>query len=89
MGKIYDLLKKIADNPDDLTDLPTALEKVKEIEENEAALMMKVEQLHESNKKFLRMITVEEPKTTTEPEEEKKPPSLADIAAAIAEKGGK
>ena len=88
MGKIYDLLKKIADNPDDLTDLPTALEKVKEIEENEAALMTKVEQLHESNKKFLRMITVEEPKTQTEPED-KKPPSLADIAAAIAEKGGK
>ena len=88
MGKIYDLLKKIADNPDDLTDLPTALEKVKEIEENEAALMVKVEQLHESNKKFLRMITVEEPKTVTEPEDEK-PPTLADIAAAIAEKGGK
>ena len=88
MGKIYDLLKKIADNPDDLTDLPTALEKVKEIEENEAALMAKVEQLHESNKKFLRMITVEEPKPPAEPED-KKPPSLADIAAAIAEKGGK
>ena len=88
MGKIYDLLKKIADNPDDLTDLPTALEKVKEIEENEAALMTKVEQLHESNKKYLRMITVEEPKPAPEPEEIK-PPSLADIAAAIAEKGGK
>ena len=88
MGKIYDLLKKIADNPDDLTDLPTALEKVKEIEENEAALMTKGEQLHESNKKFLRMITVEEPKPQPEPED-KKPPSLADIAAAIAEKGGK
>ena len=86
MGKIYDLLKKIADNPDDLTDLPTALEKVKEMEENEAALMTKVEQLHESNKKFLRMITVEEPKKDPEPEE--KPPTLNDIAAAIAAKGG-
>ena len=88
MGKIYDLLKKIADNPDDLTDLPNALEKVKEMEENEAALMTKVEQLHESNKKFLRMITVEEPKKDPEPEDEK-PPTLNDIAAAIAEKGGK
>ena len=88
MGKIYDLLKKIADNPDDLTDLPTALEKVKEIEENEAALMTKVEQLHESNKKFLRMITVEEPKKDPEPKDEK-PPTLNDIAAAIAAKGGK
>ena len=88
MGKIYDLLKNIVDNPDDLTDLPTALEKVKEIEENEAALMTKVEQLHESNKKFLRMITVEEPKPPVESEDEK-PPTLNDIAAAIAEKGGK
>lgn len=88
MGKIYDLLKKIADNPDDLTDLPTALEKVKEIEENEAALMTKVEQLHESNKKFLRMITVEEPIKSTEPEVVP-PPTLNDIAAAIAAKGGK
>ena len=87
MGKIYELLKKIADNPDDLTDLPTALEKVKEIEENEAALMTKVEQLHESNKKFLRMITVEEPKKDPEPEVEP-PPTLNDIAAAIAAKGG-
>lgn len=88
MGKIYDMLKKLADNPDDLTELPVVLDKVKELEENEIQLVEKVASLHESNKKFLRMITVEEPKKDPEPEEEK-PPTLDDIAAAIAAKGGK
>ena len=87
MGKLYDLVKAIADNPDDLTKLPEVLDKVKEIEESETSLMTRVEQLHESNKNFLKMITVEDPKPPEEKNEEKTP-TLADIAAAIAAKGG-
>ena len=89
MGKLYDILKKFAENPQENLDLlPELTQKVQEIEASEAALTENVAKLYESNLRLAKMVTVpsEPPK-----EEPKEPPvpSMQELAKAmLEEKGG-
>ncbi len=85
MSKIADLLRLLADNPDDLSSLPDIIAKVEAIETSEGDLMDKVDRLHEANKRYLKMVTVNEPKE--EIKEEEKMPTLDELARMmVAEK---
>lgn len=83
MTKIADLLRKLAETPDDLTELPGIIEKIETLESSELELMDKVDKLHEANKRYLKMVTVAEPVEDPEPEPVK-PPTLDELARMMA-----
>lgn len=86
MGKLADALKKLTENPDDLTSLPDLITKVTGLEDSEVALLDRVDKLHEANKRYLQMVTVNEPKKE-EPKEEEKIPTLEELAKMMTNKG--
>ena len=80
--KVSELIKKLIDNPDDLSVLPEILTHVESLEETETVLLEKVDKLHESNKKYLKMIPINEPPAEPEPEPVKIP-SLKEVATSL------
>ena len=79
MSKIADLLRKMADNSDDLTALPDLIKQVEAVEESEILLMSKVDLLHEANKRYLQMVTVSQPEPA-KPIEPKPLPTLEELS---------
>ena len=67
--KPSELLKKLLENPDDLTELPGLIDKVSEIEKNEENYQSRIANLQEVNRKYLQMIPME----GKEPPKEDKP----------------
>lgn len=86
MGKLADALKKLTENPDDLTALPDLITKVNDIEDSEVKLLDRVDKLHEANKRYLQMVTVSEPKADVK-EEPEEIPTLEELAKIMSNKG--
>lgn len=57
--KPSELLKKLMENPDDLTELPALIQQVAEIEKNEEGYQSRIANLQEVNRKYLQMIPME------------------------------
>ena len=68
---ITELLKKMLDNPDDLTDLPGVIEQVANLETEHQEALDKVGEMHELNRKYLSMIPIAD---SLEPEQEEQRP---------------
>lgn len=89
MGKLYDILKKFSENPQENLDLlPELTQKVQEIEASEAALTENVAKLYESNLRLAKMVTVP-PEPLKEEPKEPAIPTMQELAKAmLEEKGG-
>lgn len=68
---ISDRLKALIDNPDDLTSLPGLIDETSKLETEYGEALDKVGELHELNRKYLKMIPV-----ATGPEEKPGPEQL-------------
>lgn len=72
-------LKKLIDNPDDLTELPAIIEKVTALEGEIDDYQQKIVDMRELNKKYLAMVPLtDEDPTETETKEE--PPATLEDA---------
>lgn len=67
---ITEILQKMIDNPEDLTELPGVIERIRELEENYSASEEKIGELHTINRKYLSMIPIKD-ETKKEEEEPK------------------
>lgn len=65
MPRLSELIKALADTPDDLSTLPEIIAQAEELENENAGYVDRVTNLQESNRKLLGMI----PATTTDPTE--------------------
>lgn len=77
-------LKKIIENPEDLSDLPKLVEDVAKIETQLTEAEAKIGSLHELNRKYLGMIPIKD--VSKPPEEETKQPTPAEAVQEILEK---
>ena len=77
---ITELLKKMLDNPDDLTDLPGVIEQVSKLESEHQEALDKVGEMHELNRKYLSMIPIADSLEAEQEEEEKPDPVTFDDA---------
>lgn len=68
---ITELLKKMLNNPDDLTDLPGVIEQVAKLETEHQEALDKVGEMHELNRKYLSMIPIAD---SLEPEQDEQKP---------------
>lgn len=87
MAKIAEALKKLIENPDDLTTLPGLIAKVEEIETSEESYQERIGKLQNLNKQYLAQIPIpgEDPPAAAEDE-----PSIEDVKSYLIEKlGGK
>ncbi len=82
--KLAELLQKIVDDPEDLTELPGIIEKVSALEEDYSIAESKIGKLHELNRKYLKMIPIND---ETEPEEKKPEPVTTEQAVKAIMKG--
>lgn len=73
---LADALKRIKDNPDDLTELPQIIEQVAAREQEIADYQKRIVEMQELNRKYLAMVPIagEEPEQV----EETKPATLDD-----------
>lgn len=83
MGKIADAIKKLIDNPDDLSTLPQIVAQVEELEASEGDYQERIASLQDINKKYLAQIPM--PGQEKEEEEEEEEPTLEDAAAYLIE----
>lgn len=67
--KLSEALKAIIANPDDLSQLPSLVEKVAELEKSEEGYQSRIANLQEVNRKYLNLIPIEgkEPEKAPEP----------------------
>lgn len=69
MASIADELKKLQENPDDLTQLPNLISKVEQIENNEQDYQQRIDTLQQINRSYLAQIPI----PGNEPEEKEEP----------------
>ena len=81
---LSDALKKIIDDPEDLTQLPTIIEQVAQLEASELQYQERISKLQNLNKEFLAQIPIagEDTKSDDQQEEE---PTLEDAKAYLVE----
>lgn len=66
MTKLSELIKALIENPEDLSQLPTLLDKAVEVEKQEGEYQMLVDKLQATNRNLLKMI----PQPQAEPKKE-------------------
>lgn len=79
-------LKKLIDNPDDLSTLPDLVSRVaafeKQAQENEEMYQNRITTLQESNRAYLQLIPVE---GTEPPKQKEEPPSIQDAMGYLSQ----
>lgn len=86
MAKIADALKKLIENPDDLTTLPALVAQVEEMEAAEEGYLERIGKLQDLNKKYLAQIPI--PGTEEQKKEDDEEPTIEDAKAYLIEKLG-
>ena len=81
---LSEALKKIIDDPEDLTQLPTIIEQVAQLEASEIEYQSRISKLQNLNKEFLAQIPIagEDTKSDDQQDEE---PTLEDAKAYLVE----
>ena len=81
---LSEALKKIIDDPEDLTQLPTIIEQVAQLEASELQYQERISKLQNLNKEFLAQIPIagEDTKSDDQQDEE---PTLEDAKAYLVE----
>lgn len=70
---LSDALKKIIDDPEDLTQLPTIIEQVAQLEASEIEYQSRISKLQNLNKEFLAQIPIAGEDTKTEDQQDPEP----------------
>ena len=70
---LSDALKKIISDPEDLTQLPTIIEKVAQLEASELQYQERISKLQNLNKEFLAQIPIAGEDTKTEDQQDEEP----------------
>jgi hypothetical protein len=89
MGKIADALKKLQENPEDLSTLPQLIANVETIEGNETEYQTRIQKLQDINRSYLAQIPIpgNEPENNNEEDTQ---PTLEDAKQYLVEHlGGK
>ena len=81
---LSDALKKIIADPEDLTQLPTIIEKVALLEASELDYQTRISKLQNLNKEFLAQIPIAGEDTKTEDQQDEEP-TLEDAKAYLIE----
>lgn len=81
MGSLYERIKALIENSEDLSDLPQIATDVQTLEAELEDRENRIAKLHEINRKYLKMIPVDEPPAQKEENEE--PPTIDDAVEAI------
>ena len=81
MASLYERIKVLIENSEDLSDLPKIATDVQTLEAELEDRENRIAKLHEINRKYLKMIPVEEPPAKQEEKEE--PPTIDDAVEAI------
>lgn len=84
---LSDALKKIIADPEDLTQLPTIIERVAQLEASELEYQERISKLQNLNKEFLAQIPIAGEDTKTEDQQDEEP-TLEDAKAYLIEKLG-
>ena len=80
--KLSELLKKIKDNPDDLSVLVDAINQATEMERNDTDQLEQIGKLQENYRKVLKLVPVPDDKPP-EDKPEDKPPTIDDAVNEI------
>ena len=78
MAKLSKALKKLIENPDDLTGLPQIIEQVSNLEQEIDSYQERIVQMRELNKKYLAMVPITDDDPTDQAENKEEPATLAD-----------
>ena len=70
---LSDALKKIISDPEDLTQLPTIIERVAQLEASELQYQERISKLQNLNKEFLAQIPIAGEDTQTEEQQDEEP----------------
>ena len=81
---LSEALKKIISDPEDLTQLPTIIEKVALLEASELDYQTRISKLQNLNKEFLAQIPIAGENTQTEDQQDEEP-TLEDAKAYLIE----
>jgi DNA repair ATPase RecN len=81
MASLYERIKALIENSEDLSDLPQIATDVQTLEAELEDRENRIAKLHEINRKYLKMIPVDEPPAQKEEKEE--PPTIDDAVEAI------
>ena len=81
MASLYERIKALIENSEDLSDLPQIATDVQSLEAELEDRENRIAKLHEINRKYLKMIPVDEPPANKEEKEE--PPTIDDAVEAI------
>lgn len=81
MASLYERIKALIENSEDLSDLPQIATDVQTLEAELEDRENRIAKLHEINRKYLKMIPVDEPPATKE--EKDQPPTIDDAVEAI------
>ena len=81
---LSEALKKIIADPEDLTQLPTIIEKVAQLEASELDYQARISKLQNLNKEFLAQIPIAGEDTKTEDQQDEEP-TLEDARAYLIE----
>lgn len=81
MASLYERIKALIENSEDLSDLPNIATDVQTLEAELEDRENRIAKLHEINRKYLKMIPVDEPPAQKEEKEE--PPTIDDAVEAI------
>ena len=81
MASLYERIKALIENSEDLSDLPNIATDVQTLEAELEDRENRIAKLHEINRKYLKMIPVDEPPAQKEEKEE--PPTINDAVEAI------
>jgi len=81
MASLYERIKALIENSEDLSDLPKIATDVQSLEAELEDRENRIAKLHEINRKYLKMIPVDEPPAKREEKEE--PPTIDDAVEAI------
>lgn len=85
MSAISKALKKLIENPDDLTALPSLIAQVEELEDSEENYQLRIGKLQDLNKKYLAQIPIPGNEPEEEPNEQ---PTLDDAKNYLIKKLG-
>ena len=84
MASLYERIKALIENSEDLSDLPKIATDVQSLEAELEDRENRIAKLHEINRKYLKMIPVDEPPAKKEEQEEQEePPTIDDAVEAI------
>ncbi len=81
MASLYERIKALIENSEDLSDLPKIATDVQSLEAELEDRENRIAKLHEINRKYLKMIPVDE--SPAKKEEKEEPPTIDDAVEAI------